>query len=63
VRDVKTAHPAALILALVALEHETYRQAVLNAGAEACACIWKIRSELLPRLEENLAPGWDPADC
>ena len=62
VRDLKTAHPSALILALVALEHESYRQAVLKAGAEACACIWKIRSELLPQLEKNLGPGWATGD-
>jgi DNA-binding NarL/FixJ family response regulator len=61
VRNTKTAHPSALILVLVALEHESYRQAVLNAGAEACACIWKIRSELLPKLEENLGPDWGRA--
>jgi DNA-binding NarL/FixJ family response regulator len=58
VRGMKTAHPTALILTLVALEHESYRRAVLKAGAEACACIWKIRSELLPQLEENLEPVW-----
>jgi DNA-binding NarL/FixJ family response regulator len=62
VRDMKTAHPAGLILALVSLEHESYRQAVLGAGADGCACIWKIRSELLPQLEENLGIEWGPED-
>ena len=54
VRNVKTAHPSAVVLTLVALEHESYHEAVLKAGADACACIWKIRTELLPRLEKNL---------
>jgi DNA-binding NarL/FixJ family response regulator len=61
VRDTKTAHPSALILVLVALEHESYRQAVLSAGAEACACKWKIRSRLLPKLEDSLGPSWGHA--
>jgi len=54
VRNMKTAHPPAVVLTLVALEHESYHEAVLKAGADACACIWKIRTELLPRLEKNL---------
>ena len=54
VRNMKTAHPSAVVLTLVALEHESYHDAVLKAGADACACIWKIRTELLPRLEKNL---------
>jgi DNA-binding NarL/FixJ family response regulator len=54
VRGMKMAHPGALILALVALEHDSYRQAVLNAGAEACASIWRIGDEVLPQLEQNL---------
>jgi DNA-binding NarL/FixJ family response regulator len=59
VRSMKTAHPAAVVLALVALDHESYQQAVLKAGADGCACIWKIRTELLPKLKENLnaSPG------
>ena len=61
VRGMKTACPAAVILALVALEHEGHYQAVLRAGADGCACIWRIGSELLPQLEESLgsrcAPG------
>jgi DNA-binding NarL/FixJ family response regulator len=61
VRGMKAAHPAAVILALVALEHECHYQAVLRAGADSCACIWRIGSELLPQLEESLgsdsAPG------
>jgi two-component system invasion response regulator UvrY len=60
VRSMKTANPSALILTLVALEHDSYRQAVLKAGASGCACIWKIRSELLPQLEENLGSQWVP---
>jgi DNA-binding NarL/FixJ family response regulator len=62
VRAMKTAHPSALILALVALEHKSYHEAVLEAGAEGCACIWKIRSELLPQLEKNLEPSWASGD-
>lgn len=58
VRTMKTANPSALILALVSLEHDSYRQAVLRAGADGCACIWRIRSELLPQLEDNLGPKW-----
>ena len=56
VRMMKTAQPGAVVFALVALDHEAYRRAVLRAGAEACACIWKLRTELLPRLEEHLLP-------
>jgi DNA-binding NarL/FixJ family response regulator len=54
VRNMKTAHPAAAVLTLVAFEHESYHEAILKAGADACACIWKIRTELLPRLKKNL---------
>jgi DNA-binding NarL/FixJ family response regulator len=63
VHTMKTAHPSALILTLVALEHESYRQDVLKAGADGCACIWKIRSELLPQLEANLGAEWAPEDA
>ncbi len=56
VRAIKNAHPAAAVFALVSLDHQAYRQAVLKAGAEACACIWKLRRELLPQLEERLLP-------
>jgi DNA-binding NarL/FixJ family response regulator len=59
VRSMKTAHPAAVVLALVALDHESYQQAVLKAGADGCACIWKIRTELLPKLRENLGASSD----
>ena len=54
VRMMKAAQPAAAIFALVSLEHKDYRQAVMKAGAEACACIWKLRTELLPQLKEHL---------
>jgi DNA-binding NarL/FixJ family response regulator len=54
VRNMKTAHPSAIVLTLVALDHESYHEAVLKAGADACACIWKIRTELLPKLRKNL---------
>ena len=54
VRSMKTAHPSAVVLTLVALDHESYHEAVLEAGADACACIWKIRTELLPKLKKNL---------
>jgi len=54
VRSMKTAHPSAVVLTLVALDHESYHEAVLKAGADACACIWKIRTELLPKLKKNL---------
>jgi DNA-binding NarL/FixJ family response regulator len=59
VRSMKTAHPSAVVLALVALDHESYQQAVLKAGADGCACIWKIRTELLPKLRENLGASSD----
>lgn len=54
VRSTKTAHPSAVVLTLVALDHESYHEAVLEAGADACACIWKIRTELLPKLRKSL---------
>lgn len=56
VRAMKTAQPAAAVFALVSLDHEYYRQAILNAGAEACACIWRLRKELLPQLKKRLLP-------
>jgi len=56
VRTMKAAQPAAAVFALVSLEHEAYHRALLRAGAEACACIWKIRTELLPKLKEHLLP-------
>jgi len=56
VRAITNAHPAAAVFALVSLDHRSYRRAVLKAGAEACACIWKLRTELLPQLEERLLP-------
>jgi hypothetical protein len=31
----------------------------LKAGADGCACIWKIRTELLPKLRENLGASSD----
>lgn len=57
VRGMKSAHPSARILALVTMEHASYRQAVLKAGAEGCASVYKIRGELLPLLEEKLGPS------
>ena len=54
VRSMKTAHPSAVVLTLVALDHESYHEAVLEAGADGCACIWKIRTELLPKLRRSL---------
>jgi DNA-binding NarL/FixJ family response regulator len=62
VQGMKTAHPAAVILALVALEHESHYQAVLEAGADGCACVWRIGRELLPQLEESLGPDWASGD-
>lgn len=56
VRTMKDAQPAAAVFALVSLDHDAYRRAVVKAGAEACACIWKLRTELLPRLRERLRP-------
>jgi len=56
VRSMKTAHPSGILMALVTLEHDSYHQDVLKAGADACACIWKIRTELLPKLRSSLAP-------
>lgn len=54
VRSLKTAQPAASVFALVAHDHQSYHRAVVNAGAEACACIWKLRAELLPQLRKRL---------
>ncbi len=54
VRTMKAAQPAAAVFALVSLDHESYRRAVVRAGAEACACIWKLRTDLLPQLKEHL---------
>ncbi len=59
VRAMKAAQPVAPIFALVSLDHESYRRAVMRAGAEACACIWKLRSDLLPQLEKHLLPRRD----
>jgi DNA-binding NarL/FixJ family response regulator len=56
VRAIKSAQPAAAVFALVSLDHDAYRRAVMGAGADACACIWKLRTELLPQLKEHLAP-------
>lgn len=56
VRAMKSAQPDATLFALVSLDHRLYRQAIENAGAEACACIWKLRTELLPQLKERLQP-------
>jgi len=56
VRAMKAVRPAAAIFALVSLDHEAYRRSVVRAGAEACACIWRLRTELLPRLKERLLP-------
>ena len=57
VRLMKAAQPDAAVFALVSLDHQTYHRAVLSAGAEACACIWKLRTELLPQLKKHLVPG------
>jgi DNA-binding NarL/FixJ family response regulator len=54
VRAMKAVRPAAAIFALVSLDHEAYRQSVVRAGAEGCACIWRLRRELLPRLRKCL---------
>jgi DNA-binding response OmpR family regulator len=54
VRNMKTAHPSASVYTLVGLDHESYHENVLKAGADGCACIWKIRTELLPKLRKNL---------
>jgi len=56
VRAMKSAQPDATLFALVSFDHRLYRQAIENAGAEACACIWKLRTELLPQLKERLQP-------
>jgi DNA-binding NarL/FixJ family response regulator len=50
VRTMKRAQPAAQVFALVGHDHESYHEAVVSAGAEACACIWRLRTDLLPRL-------------
>lgn len=57
VRTVKTSQPAAAVFALISLDHYSYRQAIVKAGAEACACMWKLRSDLLPQLKAHLLPG------
>jgi DNA-binding NarL/FixJ family response regulator len=57
VKAMKTSQPGAAVFALVSLEHASYRRAIIGAGAEACACIWKLRSELLPQLKAHLLPG------
>lgn len=54
VRTMKDAQPAAAVFALVSLDHDAYHRAVVEAGADGCACIWKLRAELLPRLKECL---------
>jgi len=59
VSSMKTAHPSAVVLALVAFDHDSYQQAVLKAGADGCACIWKIRTDLLPKVKENLGNSSD----
>jgi len=59
VRTVKAAQPTALIFALISLDHASYRQAVMRAGAEGCAPIWKLRTELLPQLREHLSAPED----
>jgi hypothetical protein len=51
---MKAVQPDAAIFALVSLDHDSYLRAVERAGAEACACIWRLRTELLPELEERL---------
>ena len=56
IQNLKAAQPDTAVFALISLEHESYQQAVCDAGAEACACIWKLRTELLPRLEQRLLP-------
>lgn len=54
VRTLKAARPAARVFALITVEDRAYQQAILRAGAEACACMWKLRTALLPRLREHL---------
>lgn len=57
VRDMKTANPAAAVFALVTLDHDSYCDAVLKAGADASTCIWNVRGELLPQLKRCLLPS------
>jgi DNA-binding NarL/FixJ family response regulator len=57
VHTMKTVQPGTAVFALVSLDHEAHREAVMGAGAEACACIWKLRTELLPQLRQRLLPG------
>jgi len=54
IRRVKAAQPAAAVFVLVGLESPSYESALIRAGAEACTCIWKLRTDLLPRLQRYL---------
>jgi DNA-binding NarL/FixJ family response regulator len=57
VRSIKSARPGAAVFALVSLDHDSYQRSIESAGAESCACIWRLRTELLPRLKDILLPG------
>jgi DNA-binding NarL/FixJ family response regulator len=54
-QSIRTAHPRGVVVALVAVDHESYRRAVLGAGAEACARLWRVRTELMLTLRAHLA--------
>lgn len=55
VRRMRAAQPAAAIIALVGNEYAPYRQEVLASGAEASVTVWRVGTELLPKLEGVLA--------
>jgi DNA-binding NarL/FixJ family response regulator len=55
IRRVKAAQPAAAVFVLVGLDSPSYERALVRAGAEACTCIWKLRTDLLPRLQTYLS--------
>ena len=54
IRRVKAAQPGAAVFVLVGLDSPSYESTLIGAGAEACTCIWKLRTDLLPRLQTHL---------
>ena len=54
IRRVKAAQPEAAVFALIAVDHRSHESALIRAGAEACTCIWRLRTELLPHLQTHL---------
>jgi len=55
VKRLRTAAPGAHIIALTMEEPKGRRDAVLDAGADACIRIWEMRQQLVPVLNELLA--------